>query len=59
MEEMEKAETVYFCTNCFKKYAITESNEEVVSKHFKPSIYIAAIAILMNFLKNLRLCLLK
>ncbi|XP_063823990.1 cytosolic carboxypeptidase-like protein 5 isoform X1 [Ostrinia nubilalis] len=29
VEPGEKDDTIYFCTNCFKKYVITEYNEEV------------------------------
>lgn len=27
----EQDETVYFCTNCFQRYLLTENNEEIVS----------------------------
>lgn len=29
MENAESGETVYFCTNCFKRYVISDRNEEV------------------------------
>ncbi|KAI8424054.1 hypothetical protein MSG28_002684 [Choristoneura fumiferana] len=29
MEPAEKGEVVYFCTNCFKRYIITQNNEEI------------------------------
>ncbi|XP_030030620.1 cytosolic carboxypeptidase-like protein 5 isoform X2 [Manduca sexta] len=44
VEWPEKEETVYFCTNCFKRYVITEYNEElkVCSAASRASVSVSA-----------------